>query len=154
MLKTWKNCLVLSVLVISYLFIFGTSTLAAPTIRRALLDVNRNGYIDQSDKRLVRTYFGIENPTGVQALADVNQNHRINGMDFSLLAKSVGQSVSQCETADINNDHGVNTTDLEIIGQYYDQEDTSENMMADLNGDGSIDLLDLTLAGGVFGCTW
>lgn len=151
-MKSFKKVLVLTFTVIGLAIVLSRPALALS--RRALLDINRDGVISLADKKAVQDNLGMVNPTGVNALADVNQDGTISGQDLSAVVKEIGQTVSNCEIADITNDGVFNYDDLNIVGNYYFQEANSVNMMADLTGDGFIDILDLAKMGGLFGCTW
>ncbi len=151
-MKSFKKVLVLTFTVIGLAIVISRPALALS--RRALLDINRDGVISLADKKAVQDNLGMVNPTGVNALADVNQDGTISGQDLSAVVKEIGQTVSNCEIADITNDGVFNYDDLNIVGNYYFQETNSVNMMADLTGDGFIDILDLAKMGGLFGCTW
>lgn len=151
-MKSFKKVLVLTFTVIGLAIVLSRPALALS--RRALLDINRDGVISLADKKAVQDNLGMVNPTGVNALADVNQDGTISGQDLSAVVKEIGQTVSNCEIADITNDGVFNYDDLNIVGNYYFQETNSVNMMADLTGDGFIDILDLAKMGGLFGCTW
>lgn len=149
-LNTFLSTFVL--VVISLLLLADKSQ--AVGIRHALSDVNRDGVISLLDQKLVSENFGVVNPTGKLALSDINQDGIIDSADLTLVTTQKGELVSRCEMADLNGNGTVDLEDFDILSPYYAQIATSASMIADITGDGVIDILDLSKMGGSFGCTW
>lgn len=122
--------------------------------RNALADVNRDGVVSQNDVDLVKKFFNFVNPTGKAALADITQDSVVNILDLSFVGGRVGMNISTCQTADISDNGTVDQADLDYIGKFFGQIDNSRNMQADLTGDGYVNILDLSRAGGLMGCSW
>ncbi|MDP2873783.1 MAG: dockerin type I domain-containing protein [bacterium] len=123
-------------------------------LRRSLSDVNRDGVISRLDLDFVRSYYGVVAPVGKAALADINGDNRVNKLDSALVSNKIGQTVSGCEAADLNNNRVVDQPDVDLLASYFDQTDNSTNMLADLTGDGYINIFDLSKMGGLYGCRW
>lgn len=112
-------------------------------IRAGLADVNRDGIVNPADSDYIRTYYGLS-PTGLAALANVNQDTFINIFDLVFVGGNIGYTLSPCELENVNNDGLVNQLDVDIVTGYLGQSDSTENMIADLDGDGSVGSLDLS----------
>ena len=126
-------------------------------------DLNGDGVVDQADQAILLSYYGqAASSSPGAARADLNDDGVVDATDLSILlsAENAGTTPPTTPTSgntttappppppndDINRDGLVDGNDLDVLKSYLGKPlDTAQAHNADLNGNGVVDIVDLSI---------
>ena len=108
-------------------------------------DVNLDGELTSADVTIIENYVLKKTELTIDQLnyADYNGDSTVDNKDANSLAKAIA---SKYKKGDINMDGKVNMIDVNILSKYISrliELDTTQKLLADINGDGKINASDL-----------